>query len=168
MPCYPVQLLKWDHARFDTLLNYLQGIINHPEPASRDPDELLELYTLLKPAVRGRHQAEEAALRQRLEERQALPAARLKALGKLQSRVSRLGLNLERRIRNAAQNGIKLTASELKPLAQPFINNFRELMVNEEQIYPLLESHSGQLARSDDHRPPRHGIDLNYRARPQE
>ncbi|MCW8908972.1 MAG: hemerythrin domain-containing protein [Sedimenticola sp.] len=156
-----VQLLKWDHARFRTLLKYLQSVTRDPDPGSRDATELLELYTLLKPAVQGRHQAQEAALWQQLREQGKLDTGQLQQLSQMQVRLQRSGRDLERTIRASSGTG---AITELECLARPFINSFVALMEMEEQLFPLLENPPS----THHHRPARHGIDLKYRARPQE
>jgi len=158
---YPLQLLKWDHARFRTLLNYLQSVARDPDPGARDATELLELYTLLKPAVQGRHQAQEALLWQRLREQGKLETGQLQQLSQLQARLQRSGRDLERTILYCSGDG---AITGLPSLARPFIDSFLALMEMEEQLFPLLEDPPS----SRHQRPSRHGIDLKYRVRPQE
>lgn len=158
---YPVQLLKWDHTRFRALLNYLQGMTRDPAP--RDARELGELYTLLKPAVQGRHRAQEETLWQRLREQDQLEARQRQQLLLMQERLTQLGQELERKIRSSGGKGT-ITSMELSTLTQPFIECFRATMEMEERLFPLLEN----PCSSSHHRQSRHGIDLKYRVRPQE
>ena len=165
---HTVQLLKWDHSRFTTLLNYLQGITRNPEPGSCNVTELLELYALLKPGICGRHQAEEAVIWQRLREQGDASPAHLQRLQLIQLQLVEQARRLEQQIRSTRKEGT-LSGTELGAAAQPFIDSFRELIEFEEQhLFPLLKNRPVQTSHDDTLSPSRHGIDCNYLVRPQE
>lgn len=136
-----LELLKWDHLRFATLLNYLVGIVDGLEPDD-EPDytELIELLTFLKPGLKGRHQAEELALWRKLLQYAGPQRGTVARMETLHQSLVDMGVALEDSVR-AAQAGAPLALERLQRLADEFVSAFREQMAIEEQsIFPLLES----------------------------
>lgn len=132
--------LRHDHRRFEALLAFLDGVVQHTDSLDAvDFTELSEAVACLQPGVSGNHCAVERVVWNRLAEQTGSPRLVIEVLRFLHQSVVEKGDRLES-VLLAGREGTPVRLAELKYLADTFVAEFRgQIALEERAVFPLLE-----------------------------